>query len=348
MMRLPKFRYVSAKSVAEVVHLLHEEGPQAMVLAGGTDLFPNMKRRQQTPKVVIGLKKVQELYTRKRQGGELVLGSMLNLAHVSQDNFVQEQFGALYKAAVQVATPQLRNMGTLGGNLCLDTRCNYYDQNYEWRKAINFCMKKDGEICWVAPSSSKCWAVSSTDTAPALIALGARVRLVSKDGERFLNLDELYEDDGMNYLTKKRDELLTEILIPDGQGWKSTYWKLRRRGSFDFSILSVAAALKRKKEIVEDARVVLGALASRPVWVKELSQFLQGKSLSDENISQAADLAWKPAKPVDNTDFNLAWRKKMVRRFVIGALKELRGDPVTDIMLRSTRTELASDRCWIS
>ena len=129
--------------------------------------------------------------------------------------------GALAQAASFVATPQIRNMATLGGNLCLDTRCNYYDQNYEWRKAIGFCLKKDGDTCWVAPGSSKCMAVSSTDTAPALMALGARVRLVSRSGEREVPLSGLYQNDGIHYMKREPNELLTEVLLDSLQGWKS-------------------------------------------------------------------------------------------------------------------------------
>src|SRR5262249_40852250 len=151
---------------------------------------------------------------------------------------------ALREAAQQVATPHLRNMGTIGGNLCLDTRCNYYDQNYEWRKAIDFCMKKDGETCWVATSSPKCLAVSSTDTAPSLVALGATVTLASADGLRTIPVSALYRNDGIHYLTRKPTEILTSVHVPPLGGWRSTYWKLRRRGSFDFPVLSVAAAAR--------------------------------------------------------------------------------------------------------
>jgi 4-hydroxybenzoyl-CoA reductase subunit beta len=218
-------------------------------------------------------------------------------------------------------------MGTLGGNLCLDTRCNYYDQNYEWRKAINFCMKKDGEICWVAPGSPRCWAVSSTDTAPALMALGAQVEVAGVDGERCLSLLGLYRDDGIEYLSKKRDEILTRVLLPvPVAGESSTYWKLRRRGSFDFPVLSVAAWIRRDGGgIVEAARLVLGSVASRPLLAPASSR-LVGSLLSDEVIEAVAEEASSLAKPLDNTDFSLGWRKKSARQLIQGALRELRGD----------------------
>jgi 4-hydroxybenzoyl-CoA reductase subunit beta len=228
-----------------------------------------------------------------------------------------------------VATPHLRNMGTLGGNLCLDTRCNYYDQNYEWRKAIDFCMKKDGRICWVATGSRRCLAVSSTDTAPALLALGARVTLVSADSTRQVAASDLYQDDGIHYLTRRPTEILTAVHIPRMDGWRSVYWKLRRRGSFDFPVLSVAAAAKIAADgTVEAARIILGAVASRPIDAAAAATAIVGQRLTDDVIAHAAERAAQPAKPMDNTDFDLTWRKRVMNDVVTYALRELRGDDV--------------------
>jgi 4-hydroxybenzoyl-CoA reductase subunit beta len=236
---------------------------------------------------------------------------------------------ALAQAASLVATPHIRNMATLGGNLCLDTRCNYYDQNYEWRKAIDFCLKKDGDTCWVAPGSPKCMAVSSTDTAPALIALGARVRLVSRTGEREVLLADLYNNDGLDYIKRKPNEILAEVLVDSRHGWKNTYWKLRRRGSFDFPVLSVAAAARISESgVIEDARIVIGSAASRPLVAVDAATFLVGRALNAESIAEAAVLAARIAKPLDNTDFDMSWRKKVTGEFVTCALRELRGDDV--------------------
>src|SRR5262245_4314854 len=168
-------------------------------------------------------------------------------------------------------------MGTLGGNLCLDTRCTYYNQTYEWRKAIDFCLKKDGTVCWVATASKRCVAASSTDTAPALIALNASVKLVRAKGEREIHVPALSQNDGMGYLSRPPDEILREGRVP--AGWKSTYWRLRRRGSFDFPILGVAAALKMSGDTIEEARLALGAVASRPFLVEKAGEFLKGKEL---------------------------------------------------------------------
>jgi len=341
-MRLPDFRYLKPRSAREAAAMLAGEGPgRAMLLAGGTDLLPNMKRRQQVPEVLVGLRNLAELREIGRDGEGLRVGAGVTLAELGRDELVRSRYAGLWQAAVQVATPQLRNMGTLGGNLCLDTRCHYYDQNYEWRKAISFCMKKDGEVCWVAPSSRRCLAISSTDTAPALVALGARARLVSREGERTIPLEDLYENDGIHYLTKRADEVLVEVLVGPADGWRSTYWKLRRRGSFDFPVLSAAAAARFDSAgRVQEARIVLGAVASTPLVASQASSFLAGKTLTDEAISEAAALAYRVAKPMDNADFSLHWRKRMTRELVSAALRELRGEPMREERVRLARRAL--------
>lgn len=336
MMRANGFTYFAPQTVAEAARILREEGPAARPIAGGTDLVPNMKRRHQTPSVLVGLRGIGEL-KQVTHGGGLTLGAGLTLTQLTKLSELPEAQRGLGMAAGKVASPHIRNMGTLGGNLCLDTRCNYYNQNYEWRQAINFCKKAPGPhgtactevtegTCWVAPSSPRCWAVSSSDTAPALVALGAEVSLVSADGERRIPLGELYHDDGMAYLTKAPDELLTAVHLPAvEEGWRSTYWKLRRRGSFDFPVLSVGAAVRLDAGgVVQEARVVLGSVASYPVAVDTAE--LLGHPLDDERLEAFAAKASRPAKPLDNTDFHLSWRKRVCGEYIKGALRELRGD----------------------
>jgi len=338
MMRLPLFAFRAPRTLDEAARILHGEGPAAMLLAGGTDLLPNMKRRQQVPHTLLSLRQIDALHAMQFANSGARLGACLTLSEIASNSRFRNGATALAQAAAQVATPQIRNMATLGGNLCLDTRCNYYDQSYEWRKAIDFCMKKDGVTCWVAPSSPKCMAVSSTDTAPALMALGARVRLVSQSGEREISLAELYNNDGMNYLRRKPDEILAEVLFDSLHGWRSTYWKLRRRGSFDFPVLSVAAAARfGKNGVVDETRLVIGSAASRPLVAEEAARFLVGRSLATETIVEAAALAARIAKPLDNTDFDMSWRKRVTAEFVTYALRELRGDDVTSERAAITR-----------
>jgi len=322
MMRLPWFEHRAPKSLQEATRILAGEGPNAMVIAGGTDLLPNMKRRHQAPRVLISLRGIEEL---RRNGS--VLGAGTTLTQVVQKS---ELPLGLRQAAHQVATVHLRNMGTIGGNLCLDTRCNYYNQNYEWRKAIDFCLKKDGEVCWVATASKRCVAASSTDCAPALMAIGATVHLASASGEREVALEDFYNNDGIDYLRRRPDEILTAIRFPSGV--KSTYWKLRRRGAFDFPVLGVAAAIATGGE----ARIALGAVASRPFLVEKAGEFLRGKTLSDEVIEEAARIVASRAKPMDNTDLDLYWRKDVCAEFTRYALRELRGDD-----MRATRQRIA-------
>ena len=322
MMRLPWFEHRSPKTVKEAARILAGEGPDAMLMAGGTDLLPNMKRRQMAPKVLISLREVQAL----RANGQSY-GAGMTLTQIVKSNAP----AALRQAAHQVATVHLRNMGTLGGNLCVDTRCNYYNQTYEWRKAIDFCLKKDGDICWVATASKRCVATSSTDCAPALIALGARVKLVSALGEREVAVEDLYNNDGIEYLKRRADEILTEIRVPPTSS--STYWKLRRRGAFDFPVLGVAAA----QDADGNVRIALGAVASRPFLVEKAGDFLRGKALTDEVIDEAARIVASRAKPMDNADLDLYWRKDVTAEFVRYALRELRGDDMRETRLRIAR-----------
>ncbi len=338
MMRLPIFDFRAPRTLEEAAQILSGEGPAAVPLAGGTDLLPNMKRRQQVPRTLISLRHVEGLRQISIDPSGSRIGACLTLSEIAEDLRFRNGMTALWQAASQVATPQIRNMATLGGNLCLDTRCNYYDQNYEWRKSIGFCLKKDGTTCWVAPGSPKCVAVSSTDTAPALMALGASVRLVSHSGERSVRLSDLYGNDGVNYIRRKPDEILAEVLLDSPHLWRSTYWKLRRRGSFDFPVLSVAAAARISDNgVVDDARIVVGSVASRPLVAGNAAKSLLGRPLNADSIAEAATLAARIAKPLDNTDFDLTWRKKVTTQFVTYALRELRGEDMRTERERITK-----------
>jgi 4-hydroxybenzoyl-CoA reductase subunit beta len=324
MMRLPPFRYVAARSAGEAARILADHGPEAMAVAGGTDLYPNMKRRQFTPRVLVGLRGVGEA-AGLSANGSLDIGALMTLSDVAEDPVVRARWPAVAVSAGLVSSPPLRNAGTMGGNLCVDTRCNYYNQSEFWRHSIGYCMKKDGDICLVAPGSSVCWATSSSDTAPVMIALGAEVTLVGPEGERRLAVRELYGPDGINYLSKRPDEVLTRIHVPDRSGWRMTYRKVRRRGSIDFPVLGVAAALRLRENVVDEARIVLGAVHTSPVEATDAQEFLRGKRLDRETIEMAAGIAYKPAKPLDNTDLAHFWRKRMARVEVGRALTELSG-----------------------
>jgi 4-hydroxybenzoyl-CoA reductase subunit beta len=326
MLRLPSFDYLQPKSLRQALLMRREAGPDAMYVAGGTDLFPNMKRRHQEPKTLIALSGIRALgrITGGARGAAISVGAGVTLTQLHEHTRIRKNFSALARAAELVSTPLLRNMGTFGGNLCLDTRCNYYNQTYEWRRAIDFCMKKDGTVCWVAPSSPRCWAVNSSDTAPVMVAMDASFVIAGLDGEREVAAGDFYRDDGIQYLAKDPAEILTQVRLPALNSWDATYWKLRRRGSFDFPVLGVATWIKWDNSFVAEARIVLGGMASYPKSVPEAAQAIIGSELEDDAIAAAAEAAFRPAKPMDNTDFGLAWRKEMVRNYVRGTLEELR------------------------
>jgi len=327
MLRLPKFRLHQPATLAEAAAILAAEGESARVVAGGTDLWPNMKRRHQKAADVVSLSRLHEL-REVHANGDLRLGAMATLTSVERHAAVRERFPSFARAVAWISSPVLRNMGTIGGNVCLDTRCTYYNQNAEWRQSISYCMKAEGKICWVAPSSPRCWAVASADSAPMLVALGARVQLVSTAGERVIPIAALYHDDGMAYLTKQRDEIVTEIVVPgasDAAHCRTAFFKLRRRGSIDFGVLSVAVALWMDGEFVRDARVVLGSIASLPSSADEVAKALIGQKLTAETIAAAAASARSAATPMDNTDLDPRWRGQVTPVYVERTLREAAG-----------------------
>jgi 4-hydroxybenzoyl-CoA reductase subunit beta len=331
MLRLPPFRFAAPRSARDAARLLADWGPDAMAVAGGTDLYPNMKRRQFTPKMLVSLRAIEEA-AGVAANGALRIGALTTLADVARDRSVLARWPVIARAAGLVASPLLRNAATLGGNLCVDTRCNYYNQTEFWRASIGYCMKRDGDVCLVAPGSHVCWALSSSDTAPVMIALGASVTLATAGGERRVAVADLYGPDGIAYLAKRADEILTEVHVPDASAWRATYRKLRRRGSIDFPVVGVAAAVKLgTARVVEEARIVLGAVHTAPVVAKDAAEFLRGKELTPETIEMAAGIAYKPAKPLDNADLVYSWRKRMVRIEVARALRELAGLPTGDL-----------------
>jgi 4-hydroxybenzoyl-CoA reductase subunit beta len=324
-MRLPRFAYLPASSTAEAAQLLTEH-PGAQLLGGGTDLFPKMKRRQLEPKVLVGLRGVSELCGIHVNGGAAI-GAGTRLHELAGAPEIIRHYPALARAASLVASPQIRNAGTVGGNLCVDTRCNYYDLPYDRRCAHDFCLKTgESEVCRLAPGGDRCWAVSSTDLAPVAHVLGGSVRLVSARGERTLPIAQLYTmDDGIEYLQKQPDEVLTTLALPpvDG-GFRATYVKFRRRGAIDFPLLGVAAAVRTDADgICTDARIVLGAVATAPLPVPKAAELLVGAMLTEETITAAAETAMSATKPMDALDLPLSYRRRMVMIHVARALREL-------------------------
>ena len=336
MNRLPTFEYRAARTVEEALAWLGESSgaagsndkdPEAcvMLMAGGTDVLPNMKHRLFTPQVVVGLRGVRELrgIASDTERG-LRIGAGVSLAELAASPLLREGYQALAQAADSVSTPQLRHMGTLGGNLCLDTRCNYYNQSDGWRKALDFCLKKGSDICRVAPNGQGCYAVSSCDTAPVLIALDAKARIAARDGERVVPVSALYHDDGIHPVRLRNDEALCEVTVPPlAAGWRSAYLKYRVRGSFDFPIVGVAVAARFDGEMCTEARVVLQAVATHPVALPVVDEMLRNQRWTPDLLDAAAEEAYRAAHPMDNTSGTIALRRRMVRAYTRRALESL-------------------------
>ncbi|HEY7554187.1 MAG TPA: FAD binding domain-containing protein [Candidatus Binatia bacterium] len=327
MLRLPEFTYHQPRSLKQATKALADLGADAMLVAGGTDVYPKMKRGQFTPQHIISLRALRELKGIRQHKEGLWIGAGESLATVSRHRLIAKNFPALVHAAESVSTPQLRNMGTIGGNVLVDTRCNYYDQTFFWRQAVGFCMKKDGAICLVAPGSTKCLAIASSDTAPVLVSLGTQAIVANHKGERVVKLEELYRDDGIDYSAKAKDEVLKGLLIPkEALGLRNVYLKLRRRGSFDFPILGVAATLDiDDRGECRDASVVLTAVASAPKVVAQAMTLLRGQKITLALIDAVAEAAAKVAHPLDNADLDYWYRKRMAKVYTQRALAQVAG-----------------------
>ncbi len=335
MLRLPEFRYIQAKSLEEAGAILAgegaAEGETVRLVAGGTDLWPNMKRRHQKAQTVVSVMGIPGL-DGIHANGEVRIGATTLLDDVARHPAVRQRYPAFTTAVHSISSPPLRNMGTIGGNLCVDTRCTYYNQTEEWRRSIDYCMKEAGTTCWVATSSPRCLAHTASDSAPMACALGARVRLVSAQGDRTIPVENLFRNDGIDYLVKRPDEILTDLILPaeaTGDRCGTAFWKLRRRGSIDFAVLSAAVALWTDPAgVITQARIYLGAVSSAPLSVPAAESLLVGKTPTPDLLTEAAKLARKAATPMDNTDFQTQWRGIMAQRYTEAALREAAGLPV--------------------
>ena len=329
MLRLPPIELVSPETVQDAAKAIADGN--ARLVAGGTDLWPNMKRRHQKAETVVSLMSIPGLDAIDASSSDIRIGGTATLANIIRNDKIRERFPTFAKAVASISSPPLRNMGTIGGNLCIDTRCTFYNQTEEWRRSIDYCLKEEGTICWVATKSPRCWAHTASDSAPILCALDARVKLVSATGEREIPLAEMYVNDGIDYLSKQPGEILTEVVVPgssDSSHCRSAFWKLRRRGSIDFATMSVAAAVwMDDSDVVTRASMYLGAVGAAPMPVAEVASVLVGNKISEDAIDEIAHVAHKIARPMDNTDFAPSWRGKMTEQYVIAVLREIAGLP---------------------
>ncbi len=319
MQPLPKFEYREPATMAEAARLLAELGARAKLIGGGTDLVPSMRQGLFAPECVISLQRIPGLRGIAWEAGAgLRIGALTTLREVETSPEMRARFDFLAAAAGEVGSLQLREMGTVGGNLCLDTRCRYYNQSDAWHDCVNACVKRGGEFCTASPNgrAKKCFAVFSADLATALVAADARVTLQSASGARTIELADYYTGDGANPLAGRPDEVLSEVLVPDrGPGVFGTYLKYRMRQAIDYPIAGVALTLRAEAGLVRDVRMVIGGIASRPALVKGVGDLLEGKALDDARIEAAAKLARKAATPLANTAGDREHRKSMVYEF---------------------------------
>ena len=323
MLPLPIFKHHSPTTLDEAVALMGEL-PEARLVAGGTDLIPNMKHGLVEPEHLVSLGRVEELRGIAIEGDELVIGAMTKLATVAEDGRVREHAPALAQACGLVGGSHHRRMGTLGGNVCLDTRCVYYNQTHFWREALGFCLKKDGTACHVVTSGQNCVAAASNDSAPALMVLGGVIELVGKDGGRQISANDFYTPDGIYNVVKKPDEIVTRVRVPIVRGSTSAFEKLRRRGAIDFPLLNVAVRMAVEAGKIADLDMVVSTLAARPKRIKSANKAV-GREPSDELWEELAQLAHKQCKPLTNLDNDPVWRRAMVKVLARKALAKAAG-----------------------
>jgi 4-hydroxybenzoyl-CoA reductase subunit beta len=314
---LTPFKLLRPRTLDDALAYLSKHAANIRVIAGGTDLIPSMRQKLFEPEYVLDLRHISDLQgIRERQGSGVEIGALTSLTSIEYSDVLRSRYGVLTEAAATVASPVIRNMGTIGGNICLDTRCLWYNQSLTWRKGCGFCIKKDGDLCHVAPGGTKCWAAFSGDTPAALLCLHAEVEIVSPKRARRIPLREFYTGLGDNYRKLQADELLTRIFLPEeSAGYRGIYRKLRIRGSIDYPLAGVAVVMKRSNGHIADARVAITAVNPAPLLVKGASEALNGKML-DEGLAEAVGvLAAKTAKPLTTSALTPEYRREMIRVF---------------------------------
>jgi 4-hydroxybenzoyl-CoA reductase subunit beta len=319
---LPTFQLLRPRTLDEAIAFLSQHADEVKVIAGGTDLLPSMKQKLFTPPYVLDLRAVSELRgIHESPYGGVSIGALTTLAGIEHSPLIRRDYPVLYEAARTVASPVLRNMGTLGGNICLDTRCLWYNQSLLWRKSCGFCLKKDGDLCHVAPGGKTCWAAFSGDTPPALLCLGAEIEIAGPDGVRRVPLAEFYVNDGMVRLHLSPQELVARVYLPESsKGWRGSYQKLRVRGSIDYPLAGVAVALKMRQGRVEDARMAITAVNPAPHLVKDADARLLGMEVGEELAERLGELASITAKPLTTSALTPEYRREMVKIFAKRAL----------------------------
>ena len=326
-MALPEFQLLRPRTVAEAIDLLAKHAASVQIVAGGTDLIPSLRQHLFAPRFLVDIRGIAELKGIRARDGGIEIGALTTLTAIERSPEIAQKYPVLHEAAKTVASPLLRNMGTLGGNICLDTRCLWYNQSLGWRKSCGFCIKKDGDLCHVAPGGTKCWAAFSADTPPALLCLEAEIEIAGPAGTRQVPLSEFYTNVGDARMKLEKHELLTRVLLPARtSGWRGIYRKLRIRGSIDYPLAGVAIALQRDNGHVADAKVAITAVNPAPLLVKGASEALVGREVNEELALQIGELAARTAKPLTTSALTPEYRREMIRVFTKRAVLAAAGD----------------------
>ena len=321
-MSLPRFKLLRPRTIEEAVALMLEHSQHVQILAGGTDLLPSMKQRLFTPEYVMDIRGVDEMQgIHVRAGIGVEIGALTPLSAIEDSEFIRRHYSVLHEAVKTVASPILRNMGTIGGNICLDTRCVWYNQSLQWRKSCGFCIKKDGDLCHVAPGGTKCWAAFSGDTAPALLCLNAELEIVGPVGVRRMQIKDFYTNEGDARMRLERHEMVTRVFLPQSSsGWKGSYQKLRLRGSIDYPLAGVAVALRQNGGPIQAARVAITAVNPAPLLVSGAEHALSGKKVDEHTAAVVAELAAKTAKPLTTSALTPEYRREIIKVYTKRAL----------------------------
>jgi xanthine dehydrogenase YagS FAD-binding subunit len=321
---MKKFEYVAPKTIEEAISYLGRSFEKARVLAGGMDLIGEMKLGIEEPERIVNLKSIEELKYIKFDSSGLKIGALTTLVEIEEDNIIRERYTAISQAAASVGSPQIRNVGTIGGNLCQRPRCWYY------RDPEVLCLRKGGRKCFAVAGENKyhcilgggpCYIVHPSDCAPALIAFNSKIKIYSPRGSRDIPLEDFFVLPRVNPRYEnilKPDEIIVEVVVPTPKpGTKSLFIKVSERGSWDFAIASVSIVMKMNGDICEESRIVLGACAPVPWRAKTAERILNGRRVNFELASKVGEMAVQGARPLAQNKYKIQLFKNLVMRAVV-------------------------------
>jgi 4-hydroxybenzoyl-CoA reductase subunit beta len=326
-MRLPRFEYVRPQTLEEALSMLAQSGTRAKILAGGTDMLVNMKQRTVCPELVVSIKTLPELSAVAADAkGGIAIGAAANLTDLTDNAAIAEKFPAFSQAVRAIASKHIRNMACIGGNVCLETRCWYYNQSNLWRAARECCHRTGGSVCHAIKGAARCHAINSSDTAPVLVALDATIEIMKKGGRRLIPARQFYRDDGISHTLLEPSEMVTALHLPGGSNGAgcSAFIKLSMRRGIDFALCSIAAQANINGTGAADVSLVLGSIASLPVVLEKAAQVIMESGLTESAIKKAGEVARTELGILTNLYTPAGYKRQLAEVLVKRALNELR------------------------